>query len=296
MKKSIKIISLDSSLGAGSGGVDLGPSAIRYAGLHNSLSNNQFDFEDVGSIHPSQQGEDLSLSEQIITVSKILQDKVADTLDQDAFPLVLGGDHSSVVGTVMGLAQTKKVGIFWFDAHGDANTFETSISQNIHGMSMSILLGDGNEAFNTYTKSLHLKGNNIALIGARSFDEGELAYLEAKGVQVYTAQYVKANGVEAAIEAALKGMDEDIDGIHVSFDLDALDPVYAPGGGLRVENGLTPSDVREAFELISKESNVLSAEFSEVNPLMDVENLTATLSLELINHLLMSISNKEVKI
>lgn len=296
MKKLIKIISLNSSLGAGSGGVDLGPSAIRYAGLHNSLSDNRLDFEDIGSIHPSQQDKDLSLSEQIITVSETLQSKVADTIDQEAFPLVLGGDHSSVVGTVMGLAQTKKIGIFWFDAHGDANTFETSISQNIHGMSMSILLGDGNEAFNTYTKPLDLKGNNIALIGARSFDEGELDYLKAKGVQVYTAQYVKEHGVETVIEDALNGMDKDIDGVHVSFDLDALDPVYAPGGGLRVENGLTPTDIRQAFKSISQQSNVLSAEFSEVNPLMDVENLTAIVSLELINHLLLSISSKEVKI
>ncbi|MCM3216679.1 arginase [Niallia taxi] len=296
MSKKVKIVSLDSSIGAGTGGVDLGPSAVRYAGLENTLEGLGLDFKDIGSLKPTSHYRLKTPSEQIIALSKELQKEVSDIIKEESFPLVLGGDHSSIIGTTMGMVEHKKIGIIWFDAHGDANTFETSISQNIHGMSMAILLGHGNNEFNEYTKDLNLSPQNIALIGARSFDEGELEFLESQGVNVYTAEFIKENGMDYTVKAALEAINNDIDGVHISFDLDSLDPMYAPGGGLRVDGGLTPSEITRAFKLVSESVDILSAEFSEINPLMDLENKTAILTVDLIKELLKVSIKSEAKI
>jgi arginase len=225
---------------------------------------------------------------EIARVSALLARKVEHILEQAQFPLVLGGDHSIAVGTVSGIAAVcrragKKLGLLWIDAHGDINTPETSPSGNIHGMPLATLLGFGvkelTEIGGVFPK---LEPENIALVGIRSLDAGEKSRLKENGVQVHTMAEIDRHGVHKVMKKALSRVTDGTDYVHVSFDLDAVDPAVAPGVGTPVKGGLDYREAHLIMEVIADAGVMTSLEMVEVNPILDQGNASAAFAVELV--------------
>jgi arginase len=225
---------------------------------------------------------------EIARASTILCQKVERITSHGHFPLVLGGDHSIAVGTISGIAayckrKRKKLGVLWIDAHGDINTPSTSPSGNIHGMPLAAVLGLG-------PKDLaHVGGNsrkvdplNVALVGIRSLDEGEKRHLKQTGAHVYTMPDIDRQGIHRVMKKALARVTEGTDFVHVSFDLDAVDPTVAPGVGTPVKGGLDYREAHLIMELISDSKKMTSLEIVEVNPILDENNTSAEFAVELV--------------
>jgi arginase len=204
------------------------------------------------------------------------------------FPLVLGGDHSIAIGTIAGVAQHKKnLGVIWFDAHGDINTEETSPSGNIHGMPVAVSFGFGNERLTSIGgPNRKLRPDRFVYIGCRDLDMDEKKVLKELGVTVFTMHELDRYGMTEVIERAIEIAGDGTDGIHVSFDLDILDPLYAPGTGTRVPGGLTYREGNLALEMVALTEKLVSVEFVEVNPIIDNNNMTAKTAVALIGSLM----------
>lgn len=290
----ISIIGVPLDLGADRRGVDMGPSAIRHAGLLARLEVIGYEINDRGDIlvkrpdASQSNGESLKYLNEIERVNNELCKKVNDEMGQGNFPLVLGGDHSIAIGTIAGVLQhQKKLGVIWFDAHGDINTIETSPSGNIHGMSVAVSLGSGHERLVAIGGvEVHLDPTKIVMIGIRDLDPGEKVLLKKLGVHVYTMHEIDIMGMAKVMEEAIQIVSNGTDGVHVSFDMDVLDPLHAPGVGTPVIGGLTYRESHLAMELISSANIVTSAEFAEVNTVLDNQNKTAKLAVALIGSLL----------
>jgi arginase len=290
----ISIIGVAIDLGAGTPGVSLGPSAIRYAGVIERLTNIGYNVKDEGDIlanrpiSPETDGVKLKFLDEIARVNTELCNKVSRVMEEGRFPLVLGGDHSIAIGTIAGVAQHKKnLGVIWFDAHGDINTEETSPSGNIHGMPVAVSLGFGHERLTSIGGSFRkLKPENLVYVGCRDLDPGERKVLKELGITVFTMHEIDRYGMTYVIEKAIKIAGDGTDGIHVSFDLDSLDPVYAQGTGTRVLGGLTYREANLALEMVALTGKVVSAEFVEVNPLIDNNNSTAKTAVILMGSLM----------
>lgn len=294
INKNLSIIGVPIDLGAGTRGVNLGPEAIRYAGLVKRLENIGYSVEDRCDIPVNKkaaitvEGSNLKHLNVVSEVNEKLCKEVSDAMSEGKFPVVIGVDHSIAIGTISGVLQHKKnLGVIWFDAHGDINTPETSPSGNIHGMPIAVLLGMGDETLTSIGGSdTFLKKENIVYIGSRDLDAGERTALKTLGIKVFTMHEIDDMGIKNVMEQAIKIAGEGTDGIHVSFDLDVLDPEVAPGTGTKVPGGMGYREAHYALELIAKSEKLVSAEFVEVNPLLDHENMTAKATVALAGSLL----------
>lgn len=290
----VSIIGVPLDLGADRRGVDIGPSAIRYAGLRERLQALGYEIDDLGDIQVNRpemyepDGLNLKYLDEIERVNTQLCSIVDQEMGKGRFPIVLGGDHSIAIGTISGVLQhQKKLGLIWFDAHGDINTAETSPSGNIHGMPVAVSLGHGHERLTGVGgQEAKLEPKNIVMIGIRDLDAGEKALLKELGVTVYSMHEIDLLGMAKVMKEAIQIVSDGTDGVHVSFDMDVVDPLYAPGVGTPVFGGLTYRESHLAMELLSTSGIVTSAEFVEVNTVLDNRNQTANMAVALMGSLL----------
>lgn len=293
MKKKISIIGVPTDLGQGRRGVDMGPSAIRYANAIPRLEKLGHEVKDLGDIIIPHIGErlpndfNLKCLEEVIAANQELAAKIDAIMGEGRFPLVLGGDHSIAIGSIAGLTKHKKnMGVIWYDAHGDLNTGETSPSGNIHGMSLGVSLGVGHDKLtNIMGFSPKIKPENVIIIGARDLDEGERKLIKEIGIKVFTMHEIDRLGMAYVMEEAIKHVSNGTDGVHLSLDLDALDPHDAPGVGTPVLGGISYRESHLAMEILAEADILTSAEFVEVNPILDHENKTANVAVALMGSL-----------
>ncbi|HKI78060.1 MAG TPA: arginase [Ignavibacteriaceae bacterium] len=292
--KTINIIGFPMDLGAGRRGVDMGPSALRIAGLTDRLEKLGYSVIDSGNINieimerQKITNQKMKYLSQIVKTSNILAKKVEKTLEQERFPLCIGGDHSMALGSIAGISSYCKknkltLGIIWIDAHSDMNTDKTSPSGNIHGMPLSASLGFGNEKLTKfYGFAPKLKPENCALIGIRSIDRLERQLVKKISLPIYTMTDIDKLGIHRIISRVLKDFKERIDHIHVSFDLDSVDPSVAPGVGTPVDGGLSYREAHLLMEAIADCGCMSSLEVTEVNPILDYKNKSADFAAEII--------------
>jgi arginase len=293
-KKTATIIGVPMDLGSGRRGVDMGPSAIRIAGLNRAIALLGYDVIDLGNINikpaeaiPRTNARAHYLPE-IAAAAEELAGIVEAALEDQSLPVILGGDHSIAIGSVAGLSsfyrkRDQKIGLIWLDAHADINTPATSPSGNIHGMPVACLLGHG-PAELTHVAGFAPKvlPEHTVIIGARSIDPGERELIKQIGVQVFTMSDLDESGTASVVEEAINIASRNTAGVHVTMDMDFLDPFYAPGVGTPERGGATYREGHLAMEKIANSGCVLSVELTEVNPVFDVANQTAQLAVELI--------------
>jgi arginase len=288
--KIISIIGVPMDLGADRRGVDMGPSALRCAFLQEKLESLGFVVHDQGDLRVERPKEpfgsegNLKYLHEIVRVNTELHGIVEGEMNKGHFPLVIGGDHSIAIGTIKGvLRKVKRLGIIWFDAHSDANTAETSPSGNIHGMSLAVSLGFGHpDLVSIGGEHAKVNPDNVAIIGARSIDPGEKKFLQERGVHVFTIKEIDGLGMKRVVEQALSIASDGTDGVHLSLDMDAMDPTEAPGVGTPVLGGLSYRESHLAMEMIGESRLLVSAELVEVNPILDHSNRTAKTAVSLI--------------
>jgi arginase len=293
-KRRATIIGVLMDLGADRRGVDMGPSAVRVADLNARLSALGYEVTDAGNI-PVRNPEMLSVTHgnakylpEIAEACQKLADQVEAALESGSIPIVLGGDHSIAIGSVGGLSafhykRNQKVGVIWFDAHGDMNTPESSPSGNIHGMPFAAILGRGAKELT------HISGfgpkvepEDCVLIGARSVDPEEAVALRASGIRVVTMRELDERGMSAVMDEAMWLASRRTTGFHVTMDMDFVDPDFAPGVGTPVPGGPTYRESHLAMEKVADSGKMLSFELTEINPVFDVSNKTAELGVQLI--------------
>jgi arginase len=290
----VSVIGVPMDLGADRRGVDMGPSAIRYAGLGTELERLGVAVEDRGNILvPTPESrpkptEHLKYIDEIAAACRELKRAVAAVVAQGGFPLVLGGDHSIAIGTIAGAATAgPPVGVIWIDAHGDFNTADTSPSGNIHGMPFAVSCGVGDPRLLEARDGAPIADpRRSVLVGARTLDSGEKALIRKAGVTVFTMTDIDKEGMRSIMERSLGIASAGGAGVHISFDLDAIDPTWAPGVGTPYPGGLTYREAHLAMEMAYESGRVASAEFVEVNPILDGENRTAAMAVGLIGSLL----------
>ncbi|MBM7694893.1 arginase [Peribacillus deserti] len=291
--KKISLVGVPMDLGQTRRGVDMGPSAIRYAGVIERLEHLKYDVEDNGDIiigraerlhNPNERLKNLKL---VAEGNEKLAEKVDKILENGDFPLVLGGDHSIAIGTLAGVAKHySNLGVIWYDAHGDLNTEETSPSGNIHGTPLAASLGFGNPVLtNLHGYGPKIKPENVVVIGARALDEGEKELIKEQGIKVYTMHEIDRLGMAKVMEEAISYLKDKTDGVHLSLDLDGLDPIDAPGVGTPVMGGISYRESHLAMEMLAESEIITSAEFVEVNPILDERNRTAKVAVALMGSL-----------
>lgn len=290
----ISIIGVPMDLGQLRRGVDMGPSAIRYAGAIERLQSIGHNVVDEGDIYIdlSKKRDSINTTlknlDTVVNANIELANKVHKVLANGQFPLVLGGDHSIAIGTLAGISDSyKNLGVIWYDAHADMNTSDTSPSGNIHGMPLAVSMGLGHERLvNIRDYVPKVKPENIVIIGARSIDEGEKKLIREKGIKVYTMHEIDRLGMTDVIQDAIIYLrDQNVDGVHLSLDLDGLDPIYTPGVGTPVPGGITYRESHLAMEMLQDSGLITSAEFVEVNPILDEKNKTADVAVSLMGSL-----------
>lgn len=290
MNKNMSIVGVPMDLGADRRGVDMGPSAIRYAGVVARLEKMGFNIEDRGDIfvtrpHHFTETENHKYLDEVVEANEKLANVVSDIMTAGRFPLVLGGDHSIALGTIAGVAKhVQNLGVIWFDAHGDLNTGATSPSGNIHGMPLAASLGYGHERLTNiggYTPKV--KAENVVIIGARDLDQGERELIKRIGMKVFTMHEIDKLGMARVMDEAIAHVSKNTDGVHLSLDLDGLDPHDAPGVGTPVIGGISYREGHVSLEMLADADILCSAEFVEVNPILDRENMTARVAVALMS-------------
>jgi arginase len=284
----ITLIGAPISLGAGKRGVDLGPSALRYADIGASLSALGHPVLDLGNL-PMPASPELGGNPRLRYLPTIsafcatLADRVGEAVASQRIPLILGGDHSLSIGSVAGSARGREIGLIWIDAHGDFNTAEISPSGNIHGMSLACLTGNGHpDLIGLAGRIPAINPAHVALVGARDIDPGERLALRASGVSCFTMQEIDRRGFAAVMDDAIRIVSRAADGFHVSFDLDVIDPREAPGVGTPVPGGISYREAHLAMEFIAVSGRMVSIDLVEDNPVLDDRNKTALLGVELV--------------
>jgi arginase len=270
--------------------VDIGASAIRYAGLNDHLRLLGYSVNDIGNIvvpQPESQplgDPHMKYLDPIIQVSEDLASAVTAALQDEEFPLILGGDHSIALGSITGVARVHRdIGVIWIDAHGDFNTTETTPSGNIHGMILSALAGLGHPRLTGVGGwSPKINMETIVIVGARDLDPPERVLLREHQIHVFTMTDIDQRGMSDVMQEAVNIASQAVHGIHLSLDMDSLDPRDAPGVGTPVRGGLTYREAHLAMELIASSGRLISMDAVEVNPILDRENATAHLAVELI--------------
>jgi arginase len=279
-------------LGQDRRGVDMGPSAIRYARLSQVLEDLGYTMTDLGNVEtPVPETVEEEKGDSVGAIRGVCEEAVgraARMVSDGLFPVFLGGDHSISIGTVSGVAGAAKdagpTGVIWLDAHADFNTPETSPSGNVHGMPLATLTGRG------YTDLVSIggpavRGGDVVIVGLRSVDREERELLAEAGVNVYTMKDVDAYGIASVMRGALEDLSH-LDRVHLSFDLDVVDPEVAPGVGTPVRGGLTYREAHLVMELINEAGVVTSLDVVEINPILDAKNGTAELAVELVESLM----------
>jgi arginase len=289
----IRVLGVPLDLGASRRGVDMGPSAMRVAGLEARLEALGHQVTDAGNIQVAiaeTQGfgsQNARYLKQIAETCTRTAEAVVKTLEDGRTPLVLGGDHSLAAGSVSGVAEFyrrrgEKIGVIWIDAHSDINTPETSPSGNVHGMPLASLLGMGPEALtDIFGYAPKIRPENTVLVGVRDIDAAERANIQRAGIVVYTMRDIDERGMRAVMEDALRAATAGTAGYHVSLDMDWIDPEDAPGVGTPVRGGATYREAHLAMEVLADHGGMLSFELVEVNPVIDEHNRTADLAVEL---------------
>lgn len=286
----IRVIGVPMDLGADRRGVDIGVSAICYAGLNDQLRRLGYSVNDTGNIavpQPESQpvgDPHVKYLEPIVQVSEDLADAVSAALQAGEFPLMLGGDHSIALGSVTGVARVHRdIGVIWIDAHGDFNTHETTPSGNIHGMVLGALAGLGHPGLTGVGGwSPKVNAHSIVIVGARDLDPPEQELLRQQKIHVFTMTDIDQRGMSSVMLEAVEITSRASHGLHLSLDMDSLDPREAPGVGTPVRGGLTYREAHMAMEVIAASGCLVSMDAVEVNPILDRENATAHLAVELI--------------
>ena len=294
MAQKIRIIGVPMDLGQSRRGVDMGPSALRVAGLQTRLKQLGHTVDDIGNM-PVKQPEEQPYGEkrakylhEIAEICRDLAEMTEKTLTEGFFPLVLGGDHSIAIGTCSGVSdffrkQSKKIGCLWLDAHGDMNTPESSPSGNVHGMPLSALIGYGaTELVDLLGYKPKVEPRNVAIVGVRDLDAKERRLVKDSGVHAFTMRDIDERGMREVMSEALRFAMDDTDGTAVSLDMDLIDPSDAPGVGTPVRGGITYREAHLAMEMIADSEAMASLEIVEINPVIDLHNTTALLGVEMV--------------
>ncbi len=292
--KSVSLIGAPLGFGAGKRGVDLGPSSIRSAKIKERIEALGYNVKDLGDIlirgpeRTPERGENPKFLKEMVAACDDLSSAVENVLSNNEFPVVLGGDHSIAIGSLSGVSsyfhkRNESLGLIWFDAHADMNTPETSPSGNIHGMPLSALLGFGaSQLVNIKGFSPKFDWRYCAHLGARDLDEGERALIRQLGIRFFTMREIDERGMNVCIDEAIAIASQASAGYAVTFDVDAIDPVGAPGSGTLVRGGLMYREAHLAMEKIADDGRIRSLELVEVNPVLDTNNRTSELAVELI--------------
>lgn len=288
--KIIDLIGVQIDFGASEKGVAMGPLAIRYAGLKNSLKAMGFRVHDKGDIVPPEEGMSLRNMiryEQVNATNRQLYDEVRETLSRGCFPLVLGGDHSIAAGSVSAVAKhyepQGEIGVIWIDAHGDWNDDKSTISGNMHGMPYSAVCGWGPDGMVDFGQKPHyVPTAHCVQVAGHDFDPAEAERMKEAGMNVFPMTEIDMRGIHDVMEDSIRIAAEGTVGIHLSFDVDAITPEYAPGTGTPVPNGITAREAFLAVEMIAKTGKLISMDLVEVNPILDERNKTGKLASELI--------------
>ena len=289
-KTEIDLIGVQIDFGAAQKGVAMGPLAIRYAGLKDDLRSMGYTLRDKGDIVPPEDGMSLRHMirfEQVNATNKQLYEEVSETLENGRFPLVLGGDHSIAAGSVSAVAKhfepQGEIGVIWIDAHGDWNDDESTISGNMHGMPFSAVCGWGPDSMVDFGQKPHFVPTaHCVQVGGHDFDEAEAARMKEAGMNVFTISAIDKRGMSEVMKEAIRIAGEGTVGIHLSFDVDAITPEYAPGTGTPVENGITAREAFLAVEMLAQSGKLISMDLVEVNPILDDKNKTGRMASELI--------------
>jgi arginase len=290
-RRPVGILGVPLDLGQNRRGVDMGPSAIRYARLNEVLEDLGYSVTDLGNVETPipetvEEREDADNVGAIRDVCEETAERAARMVYGGIFPVFLGGDHSISIGTVSGVAKfAGQTGLLWLDAHADFNTPETSPSGNVHGMPLATLTGRGYPDLVDLGDGAAVRAEDVAVVGLRSVDREEREFLAETGVNVYTMKDVDAYGIASVVRSALKDLSH-LDRVHLSFDLDVVDPEVAPGVGTPVRGGLTYREAHLLMELINEAAVVTSLDVVEINPILDSRNGTAELAVELVESLM----------
>jgi arginase len=289
----VRILGVPLDLGQARRGVDMGPSAVRAAGLNSALKSLGHQVEDGGNVHVRIAEEQhfgdrhAKYLNEIAETCREVAGRAYQTLEAGQFPLSLGGDHSIAVGTQTGVSkfyrnQKQAIGCIWIDAHADMNTPETSPSGNIHGMPFAALLGFGPDALTEIAGfKPKLQSGNCALVGVRDLDSRERRLVKDSGVRAFTMRDIDEHGMRSVMEQAMALASDGTAGFVASLDMDVVDPPEAPGVGTPVRGGITFREAHLAMEMISDSRKMLAMEIVEVNPIIDVLNKTAILAVGL---------------
>jgi arginase len=294
MPQKVRVIGVPMDLGQSRRGVDMGPSALRVAGLLTRLRQLGCQVDDIGNI-PVKQPEEQPYGEkrakylnEIAETCRGLAEIVEKSLAEGFLPLVLGGDHSIAAGTEAGIAswyrkQSKRIGLLWLDAHGDMNTPDSSPSGNVHGMPLAAVIGYGApELVDLLGTHPAIEPRNVVIVGARDLDAKERRLIKESGVHVLTMRDIDERGLREVMSEAIKFASDDTDGVAVSLDMDFVDPSDAPGVGTPVRGGVTYREAHLAMEMIADSKVMVSLEVVEINPVIDLHNKTALLGVEMV--------------
>ncbi len=286
----IRIVGAPLDLGQSRRGVDLGPTALRYAGLKSALTRLGYQVEDRGNIETVERDTlspepGMAFLQPVVDACERIYEASRQAVADGAVPLVLGGDHSIAVGTVGGVSHEHRTGVLWIDAHGDFNTPDTSPTGNLHGMPLAALCGYGApELVDAGRPGAKLRPEDVILFGVRDLDPGELALIQHAGITTYTMRQIDERGLATLATEALEQL-RHVDRIHVSLDMDSIDPREAPGVGTQVPGGLSYREGHLLMELIAENGGIGSVDVVEVNPILDTRNQTAQLALGLLSSL-----------
>lgn len=294
INRKVTMLGVPMDLGGGRRGVDMGPSAMRIADIGPAIRSLGLEFEDGGNVgvrEPESMGPEDLAARYLPEISECcgrLRARVEALLDSEIFPLVVGGDHSIACGTISGLSshyhrRGERIGLIWFDAHGDMNTPATTESGNIHGMPLAACLGHGPSALTHLGERVPMvEAENVTLVGVRSLDAGERELVRSTGVRCITMKDVDSFGIHAVMEEAINRATSGTSGFHLSFDIDGTDPAVAPGVGTPVPGGISYREAHTVMELVAESERLLGLEMTEINPILDNQNQTARAAVEFV--------------
>lgn len=291
----IHVIGVPMNHGTDKIGSNLGPDKFRELNIIDSLRDMGYEVCDLGNIEVADVSDDqihrcdekLKYYDVVIDANTKLAFKAYESISSGNFPLILGGDHSLGMGSIAGISKYfKNIGVVWIDAHGDMNTYETTLTGNIHGMPLAASMGKGpDKLVNLFEHRIKVKEENVVHIAGRDLDPGEIELLHNSKVNAYSMEMVRELGLDRVIDESIEYLRDRVDAIHVSFDIDSIDSKFVPGTGTPVKNGLTVEEAKRILNAFASSGLMVSLDFVELNPLLDNNNKTANISMELLKSL-----------